>query len=381
MRHKKSKSIVFIQPDYHCSFVYRDELRRMGWTADIYVPDGYPSLLLYAQPDIVSPSPKTGSRVDLLITSLKTQLLYFRILKDYKYHFYNGNLEHFTFFEKSFRLDKFFGQSFRINLFLAKMMRRKIIFHPSGAPDEEMPVVIRALGNDEEGVAVRDSKQMKMHFNTVRRYSNLNIGYGLLNSSQYHATHLKFRAIDLDLWHPDLIPPTEYQLAPTASLRILHSFMFGKERMLEQVGNIKGTLYVHQAVERLIDEGHRIELISFEDVPIASYRFYQCQADIVVEELIRGGWGSTAIECMALGKPVVTYVRSDWEKRFYSLFPDANPLPIVNANKWTIYDQLKKLLDDRSLLQQIGEDSRNYAVKHFNPQVNVPKFVELILSI
>ena len=381
MRHKNSKSIVFIQPDDHCSFIYRNELRRLGWNADIFLTAGYPKLLLYSEPDIRASEPNSEKLNDRIVALIKNQIIYLRLLKRYKYHFYNGNLQHFDSIERIFRLRYLFGSSFRINLFLAKIAGCKIIFHPSGAPDEEMPVVIRALGNDEEEVAVRDTKSMKMHFKLVRRYSDMNIGYGFLDSSQYQVTHIKFRSIDLDLWHPNLTPPPEHQLSPTTRLRILHSFMFGKERMAEQGGNIKGSSYVYQAVEKLINEGYEIELIAFNDINIADYRFYQIQADIVVEELIRGSWGSTAVESMALGLPVITYVRPDWERRFIRLFPDAFPLPIVNANKWTIYAELKKLLDDPDLRKASGLKSREFALKHFNPSINVPNFAELIQSV
>ena len=372
------QSLIFIYPDYHCSFVYRDILRKMGWEADIYVPLGYPSQLLFGTPDIVGPTPKSPKRLDSVIATLKTQLLYFKILKDYKYHFYYGSLEYFSLAEKSLRLDKIFGKSFRVNLLIAKMLGRKIIFLPAGAPDEEMPNVIAALGNDEEGVAVRDSAVMAVHFKVINRYSDLNIGFGALDSTQYKAVHLKYKAIDLFAWRPDLEIPKTYQLPQTSKIRILHSFMFQEERTKEQGGNIKGTAYIQKAVDRLQSEGYDLEVLSFDGIPSSVYRFYQIQADIIVEELIRGSWGSTAVECMALGKPVVTFIRSDWENRYYELFPDTKPIPLVNANKWTIYEVLKQLLDDLPALQGIGLSSREFALKHLNPEINVKDFVKVI---
>ena len=374
----KNQSLIFIYPDYHCSFIYRDELRSMGWKADIYIPSNYPQALLYGTPDIVGPSFRSKKFFHLITYGIKAQWLYFKILKNYKYHFYHGNLEHFTIFEKGLKLDKLFGKSFRINLLLAKLLGKKILYLPSGAPDEEMPNVIAALGNDEEGVAVRDLDVMRIHFKIINKYSNLNIGYGVLDSSQYRAHHMKYKAIDLDKWRPDLEIPAQFQLPPTTKIRILHSFMFQKERRLEQGGCIKGTAYIENAIERLRSEGYEVEQISFDGVPTGDYKFFQSQADIVVEEIIRGSWGSTAVECMALGKPVVTYIRSDWEKRYYSLFPGTKPLPLVNANKWTIYQVLKELLDDIPNLNVIGGMSRDFAIKHLNPEINVREFVKAI---
>lgn len=380
MRRRAPKSMIFIYPDYHCSYIYRNQLRELGWIADIYVPSGYPELLLFDEPDLRPPESKSFGRFSEFWTSLKTQKLYLKLLLKYKYHFYSGNVEHFTFgFEESLKLKYLFGKTFRINLFLAKLFGCRILYLPSGSPDEEMPNVIAALGNDEEGVAVRDTKAMELHFSLLRRYSDLNIGYGVLDSTQYKATHFKYKSIDLDLWSPNISMPHEMILPSTNKIRILHSFMFGKERVVAQTGNIKGTKYVVDAVERLRAEGYEIELLSFDDVPTAQYRFLQVQADIVVEELIRGTWGSTAVECMALGKPVVTYVRSDWEARYYRLFPETRPLPLVNANKWTIYEVLKKLVDDASLRREIGIRSRRFAEHHLNPAINVPVFADYVL--
>ena len=47
MSNKIEKSVLFINPDYHCSFIHRDEFRRLGWRADVFVPDSYPVQFLY----------------------------------------------------------------------------------------------------------------------------------------------------------------------------------------------------------------------------------------------------------------------------------------------------------------------------------------------
>ena len=34
--------ILFMSPDYHCSFIYADKLREMGHKCKIFVPEDYP---------------------------------------------------------------------------------------------------------------------------------------------------------------------------------------------------------------------------------------------------------------------------------------------------------------------------------------------------
>ena len=101
----------------------------------------------------------------------------------------------------------------------------------------------------------------------------------------------------------------------------------------------------------------------------------------MVDQLIRGNWGSTAIEAIALGKPVATFVRPEWESFYYSLFPETRPLPFVNANRWTIYSNLKNLLDNPDQIDRIGCESRMWAELHLNPILNVSAFISAIESI
>ena len=105
-------------------------------------------------------------------------------------------------------------------------------------------------------------------------------------------------------------------------------------------------------------------------------RFYQAQADIVVEQLIYGSWGSTGVETMALGKPVVCYLRPSWKAMFLSSFPEYDDLPIIEADTNTIYDELKKLVVDKDLRQQKGEASRRFAEAHFDPEKNTREFIK-----
>lgn len=378
---RRNRGVVFIYPDYHCSFIYRDVLRKFGWRADVFAPWGYPNLLLFEEPDIRGTQLRSKSIRDGFLYIVRNQWLYLKLIRRYRYHIYHGSLEHFTHFEGAPGMRFWLKRPFRINLWLARITGVRVVFIPSGAPDEEMPEVILTLGNAEEGLSVRDGEVMELHFRLIRRYAHMCIGYGTLDSSQYRATHLKYKVVDLERWRPDIAIPERYLLEPTEKVRILHSFMFGSERTKVQGGNIKGTRYVLDAVEKLQSEGYNVEVLGFEDIPSSDYRYLQVQSDIVVEELIRGSWGSTAIESLALGKPVITFIRPEWASRYCSLFPEAEPLPFVNANKRTIYECLKGLLDNPREIDRIGSRSRMWAELHLNPTVNVPAFIKAITSI
>ena len=122
------------------------------------------------------------------------------------------------------------------------------------------------------------------------------------------------------------------------------------------------------AVERLKTEGYPVEYFFVNNKPSNQMRFYQAQADIVVEQLIYGWWGSTFVEASALGKPVVCYLRPSWKEFFFKVFPEYNDLPIVEANVENIYQVLKKLITDEAYRLKKGNDARRFAEQHFDPE-------------
>ena len=191
-------------------------------------------------------------------------------------------------------------------------------------------------------------------------------------------THMKYKSIDLNLWHPSLTIPPEHQLVASDKIRILHGAYLTKSGRDWQGRNIKGSPFVLAAIERLKQEGHPVEYLFIENKPSNQIRFYQAQADIVVEQLIYGWWGSTGVETMALGKPVVCYMRPSWKTFFLNTFLEYDSLPIVEADTNTIYDELKKLVTDADYRRRKGEDSRRFAEAHFDPEKNAKAFEKLL---
>ena len=81
-------------------------------------------------------------------------------------------------------------------------------------------------------------------------------------------------------------------------------------------------------------------------------------ADIVVDQLNAGWYGLFAIECMALGKPVVTYLHDDAVRRTEEAF--GTTVPIVSATAETLREQLRPLVDDAAERKRRGAASRAY---------------------
>jgi glycosyltransferase involved in cell wall biosynthesis len=110
-------------------------------------------------------------------------------------------------------------------------------------------------------------------------------------------------------------------------------------------------------------------------------RYYQVQADIVVDQLIYGWWGSTAIEAMALGKPVICYLSPSWKEIFLKRFPEYTSLPIVEGNTQNIYEVLKRLTTDKDYREQKGKESRLFAEKHFDVKKNARELEKIFLTL
>ncbi|MDP6494871.1 MAG: glycosyltransferase family 1 protein, partial [Dehalococcoidia bacterium] len=126
------------------------------------------------------------------------------------------------------------------------------------------------------------------------------------------------------------------------------------------------TKYILEAIQRLQGDGMEFEFQIVENVPHDRVKEVYNQADLLVEQLLAGWYGALAVELMALGKPVIAYIR-DEDLRF---IPPAmkEELPLVNATPHTIYDVLKRCLSmERSDLRAIGARSRAYVERWHDP--------------
>ena len=115
----------------------------------------------------------------------------------------------------------------------------------------------------------------------------------------------------------------------------------------------KGTRHVIEACEQL-----PVELDIVEGVPHEEARERYARADIVVDQLNAGWHGVFALEAMALGKPVVTYLKPEIVDRSAAGF--GVRIPIVPATKETLVDALRPLVESPALRREIGAASRAY---------------------
>jgi glycosyltransferase involved in cell wall biosynthesis len=82
------------------------------------------------------------------------------------------------------------------------------------------------------------------------------------------------------------------------------------------------------------------------------------EADLVVDQLNAGWYGLFAIECMALGKPVVSFLHDEAAERTEREL--GTRVPIVRATKESLRAQLEPLVASASERRRIGAESRAY---------------------
>jgi glycosyltransferase involved in cell wall biosynthesis len=116
----------------------------------------------------------------------------------------------------------------------------------------------------------------------------------------------------------------------------------------------KGTEHVVAACAEL---GVDLEIVEGLDHREAFERYRR--ADVIVDQLNAGWYGVFAIEAMALGKPVVTFLHEEAVRRTEEAF--GMPVPIVSATKETLVEALRPLVESPDERRRVGAASRAYA--------------------
>jgi hypothetical protein len=165
---------------------------------------------------------------------------------------------------------------------------------------------------------------------------------------------------DLFFWPVDLARDGGRRYAPAypdvnddRPLRVVHA---------PNHRQFKGTKYLESAIATLRADRVPIELLLVERVPnnqaLAIYR----TADIVFDQCLIGFHGYFAIEAMALGKPVMCFIRKPEQ---YLLHPEE--CPILNVHRDDVLESLRRYATtSRASLPGIGRQSRVYVERHYS---------------
>ena len=117
---------------------------------------------------------------------------------------------------------------------------------------------------------------------------------------------------------------------------------------------VKGTPFILEAVEQLLDEGLDFEFKVVQGMTHDEAKGWYERCDLAIDQLLIGWYGVFSMECMALGKPTIVYIRDDLVEK------SSVELPILNANPSNIKSVLKEAILDFDLRQEYSIKQRKY---------------------
>lgn len=193
----------------------------------------------------------------------------------------------------------------------------------------------------------------------------------------------EFYCLDPEVWKPDLEIPQEHRLnLPEETVKIYHAVGNYELRTHSEGKNIKCTHIYLPLIERLKEEGLAVDAVFCKDIPGRDVRFYQAQADIVVDMLTFGWFGANVREGMMLGKPCICFLRPEWLQSARKEIPAyVDELPVISATPDNIYQVLRDLVEHPEKRRTIGQRSREFAVKWHSSAAGAKRLEEIYMKL
>jgi glycosyltransferase involved in cell wall biosynthesis len=364
------KRVLYSGMSYYNTWYLSRALRELGWKADTLDWDTHrENAAFYHGSDEILVSEGKGA--------LRDHLAYYRwAVRNYDVFHFTGVLG----FRFSNLLHNWVAKRFKpyAEIRLLKRLGKTIVYSGNGCLDGvsqtsfaswgERPVCLDCVWRDVPSVC---SDERNLAWGELR---NELADYQVLMGGNRADHNLdprchevpEYYCLDPEFWYPDLIVPSNYRLPigqDTVKL-FLGVGNFDHRTDLTTNRNVKSTHIYFPLVEQLKAEGHDTELIFFKNVPNKELRYYQAQADVVVDMLTFGWYGANVREALMLGKPVVCYLRPEWLATMREEIPDfVDELPIVSATPETVHDVLVDLIENPEKRREIGRRSRRFALK------------------
>ncbi|MCL5407146.1 MAG: glycosyltransferase [Patescibacteria group bacterium] len=186
-------------------------------------------------------------------------------------------------------------------------------------------------------------KIIRENVKRAQKYANVLIAGGDIIHLGEKAIMLPL-ATDLSFWKDSPLPKNKI-------INIIHSTNHRSH---------KGTRFIIDIISEL-EKKLPIKLTLLEKKTMAECREIYPKADIFIPDVVSGWHGFTAIEAMATGRPVITYLRSDIEK-FHHYY--AKNIPAISANPDNLAEVVTKLVKNQKLREELGKHGREYVEKY-----------------
>lgn len=352
---KNPKSAYFIGNNYNAFYTISESLKKRGWRTI--------SISLTREKQFIQ---DYHAAVDLSL-EIDSIRVFLDIILNYKFlHLYN--ITSTTLYH---------GPSLFLKSILTVGNLKKygviLMFTPSGCLDgstsKEINKITKGLCHKciwhKNDLVCNDTKNQE-RIDWITKYCDLfsnEIDWPKKLSQSNIGLNIPLLPLNSQLLAPDLIIPDLHKI-PKHNDEIMVFTAYGNESIrANDQKDIKGKKYIQTAINQLISEGHPIKHFHATDIPSKNMRYYQAQADIIIDQLNYGTIGAAAREGMMLGKPVICHI-SDVIRTTNIAMRDC---PAIDATEESIYEVLKKLIlsskEERLLL---GVQSRNWMLKWFD---------------
>ncbi|WP_456727256.1 glycosyltransferase [Bradyrhizobium sp. USDA 3364] len=194
----------------------------------------------------------------------------------------------------------------------------------------------------------------------IREYSTAVVAHGLAMKLIPGARNVPYLAVDADRFHPG-----RSRSQSKGKLVVGH---------FPNHGYFKGTKYLEGAIRSLRAEGHAVELLQLSGKPHNEILEAMQTIDVLVDQLVSGSFGLTAIEAMASGCPVICYLHDG------VAVADRERCPVIEADPDTIKDVLYQLISDRTRLSKAGAAGPQYVRRNYSVEALGTHLAELYLA-
>jgi len=373
------KSILFLTPDYRNSFTLSAALRERGWKTAVFVPRGYDTRFLFSD-DVIRQWPnQRGPRWVLGVARIVGDLVqYLTLCVQYRVHVTYGRMFVPAFLEEGFFQLGLSRGIFHFGLALSRLLGVRHVYIPTGCRDEDLKSVFGTVQGEEvcgncgffEYCNDADNRRF---IERASRYADVLIAGGFYGSSITQLSVVRYKCLDFARW-------TEPIREHRERVVVLHSHA-AEKRNLMPGRNIKGTPIIDEVMGRICARHPHVDYRRVTGLKSTEMLAEQQAADIVIDQLFYGHWGSTGIESMGVGCAVVCYLRPAWVEQFRRNFPSAPEIPIMSATKDTLENVIERLVTDRALLRDVQAASRRFAEDFYDPETVSEEFESLLLGL
>ena len=271
---------------------------------------------------------------------------------------------HFDVFHHSFR-GGFLGQTpiWRAEAFFLRIAGKKTVIIPYG---EDAYLYSRLMDPSLRHVLLIYRKQLALDEPRIQTRVNywtrsadtIITGFMIDGLVRWDVLAFQTVVIDTELWRPRKF----YNSADGANgvVKIIHT---------PNSRGFKGTEYLQRAVEELRAEGLKMELLLIEGVQNEEVRrLIADEADILAEQFIATGYAMSGIEGMASGLPVLANLEHEAYTRLFRRYAYLNECPILSTTPETLKQNLRVLVTNPRLREELGKAGREYVEKYHSEE-------------